>query len=242
MRKRNLQNEKLDQIGRKLLETTRVRHDEIEQIVASPQLFDAVKARIKTEQRERKSKNLFGNRLSFTIWNWQSFSVASAVLIILVFGAFSFIVMRQPDQINDQIVQAPEMPIEVAPIEIPQPRQISQDLPELAIKKKPFVKPKIKQAFFEKEKAQPKKAERKQIPAKKPGNIANDPGGEFYALNYVGNPNQTGEALRVVRTELSRSTLFALGVNLPIENESEKIKTDLLVGMDGVARAIRFVE
>ncbi len=29
--------------------------------------------------------------------------------------------------------------------------------------------------------------------------------------------------------------------NLPIENESEKIKTDLLVGADGVARAIRLV-
>ena len=69
----------------------------------------------------------------------------------------------------------------------------------------------------------------------------NETPGEFYALTAAGNPSENGEELRVVRAELSRSSLFALGVNMPIENESEKIKTDLLVGADGVARAIRLV-
>ena len=65
--------------------------------------------------------------------------------------------------------------------------------------------------------------------------------GEFYALTNAGNLEDAAE-LKIIRTELSRASLFALGVNLPIENETEKFKTDLLVGSDGVARAIRFVK
>jgi hypothetical protein len=66
--------------------------------------------------------------------------------------------------------------------------------------------------------------------------------GDFYALTYAGNLGETGEDWQIIRTEISRSSLFALGVNLSIENESEKLKTDLLVGSDGIPRAIRFVK
>jgi hypothetical protein len=41
---------------------------------------------------------------------------------------------------------------------------------------------------------------------------------------------------------MSRARLLALGVAVQTENEIEKIKTDLLVGSDGVARAIRLVK
>ena len=57
MRKQDLQKGELDQTGRKLLETARISNEEIEKIAAAPQLFDAVKARIKTEQREHKSRS-----------------------------------------------------------------------------------------------------------------------------------------------------------------------------------------
>ncbi len=59
MNKRNLQNEELDRIGRKLLDAAKVRSDEIEQIIGSPLLVDAVKARIETERRERNLKKRF---------------------------------------------------------------------------------------------------------------------------------------------------------------------------------------
>jgi hypothetical protein len=47
---------------------------------------------------------------------------------------------------------------------------------------------------------------------------------------------------RVVRVEMPRSALFALGVDLPLENGTRAVKADLLVGADGIPRGIRLVE
>jgi hypothetical protein len=47
---------------------------------------------------------------------------------------------------------------------------------------------------------------------------------------------------RVIRVDLPRASLISLGVNIPLENDKQIIKTDLLIGPDGVPRAIRLVE
>ena len=62
---------------------------------------------------------------------------------------------------------------------------------------------------------------------------------EFYPLTFAGDPVETTSGGRVMQVELSRSSLFAMGFNIPIENGAELVKADLLVGPDGVARAIR---
>lgn len=65
---------------------------------------------------------------------------------------------------------------------------------------------------------------------------------EFYQLTFAGNLKSSEEELQVVRVELPRSSLIALGLKLPIENEEAQIKTDLLVSSDGITRAIRLVK
>jgi hypothetical protein len=49
------------------------------------------------------------------------------------------------------------------------------------------------------------------------------------------------ESLQLVRVELPRSALVSFGLPMNVERADERIKADLLVGDDGVARAIRFV-
>jgi hypothetical protein len=66
--------------------------------------------------------------------------------------------------------------------------------------------------------------------------------GDFYALSYAGDPNETERGGRIVRVDVPRSTLFAMGIDVPLENESETVKADLLIGSDGVTRAIRVVK
>jgi hypothetical protein len=66
--------------------------------------------------------------------------------------------------------------------------------------------------------------------------------GDFYALSYAGDPNETERGGRIVRVDIPRSTLFAMGVDVPLENETETVKADLLIGSDGVTRAIRVVK
>jgi hypothetical protein len=65
---------------------------------------------------------------------------------------------------------------------------------------------------------------------------------DFYAVSYAGDPHETERGGRIVRVDIPRSTLFAMGINVPLENESATVKADLLVGSDGVTRGIRVVE
>lgn len=46
---------------------------------------------------------------------------------------------------------------------------------------------------------------------------------------------------RVVRVELPRSALVSMGLPVNMERTGESVKADVLLGEDGVARAIRFV-
>jgi len=70
--------------------------------------------------------------------------------------------------------------------------------------------------------------------------VSHDPDEDFYPVSYSGDPDEMGGG-RIIRVELPRSTLFAMGVNIPLENDSPTIKADLLVGRDGVTRAVRVV-
>lgn len=46
----------------------------------------------------------------------------------------------------------------------------------------------------------------------------------------------------VVRVELSPSALAAMGLPVNIEQTDSRIKADVVLGDDGVARAVRFVK
>lgn len=246
MKKRDLQNEKLGEIGRKLLATARVSDEELDRIVGSPKLFDGIKAGIKAGRQERAAQTSFGDWRNFLVWNWQKTGAALAVLMFFALGAFGLIVLTKQDLSSNlaEKIAPPEINLPGAPDEIPQPVETPEATPEIVKTTNSGRKNRVsfQKAVFKNEAAAavPKRTPRRKNPVKRQPEF--EPAGEFYALAYAGNPGETGENLRLVRAELSRASLFALGVNLPIENESEKIKTDLLVGADGVAKAIRFVK
>ncbi len=62
---------------------------------------------------------------------------------------------------------------------------------------------------------------------------------DFVPLLYGGDPMLTQTA--VVRVELSGAMLQSLGFPLPGEPSARRVQADLMLGEDGVARAIRFV-
>jgi hypothetical protein len=63
---------------------------------------------------------------------------------------------------------------------------------------------------------------------------------EFLPLTYGGNLSQLDDG-QVVRVELPRSALQSFGLPVNAERVGERVKADVLLGHDGVARAIRFV-
>lgn len=63
---------------------------------------------------------------------------------------------------------------------------------------------------------------------------------EFLPLTYGANLSQLDDG-QVVRVELPRSALQSFGLPMNAERAGERVKADVLLGHDGVARAIRFV-
>jgi len=63
---------------------------------------------------------------------------------------------------------------------------------------------------------------------------------DFMPLTYGSNLSQLDEG-QVVRVELSRSVLQSFGFPINSERAGERVKADILLGHDGVARAIRFI-
>jgi hypothetical protein len=223
MSKKNFQNEELDRVARDLLGAARVGDDEIEKIIAAPNLFASVKTRIQKERFAPKPK-----AIGFPVWNWQT---ALAILTLAMLGAAAAIVFKM--QNSPQTAEKTIEPSIATPIAQP------ENPPQIREPEKTF-DDRVQRVDLKTKKAKlPNRIERSKKVDQTPTETSD---GEFYALALAGNWETDAENLRIVRTELSRSELFALGVNLPVENDTQKIKTDLLVGANGVPKAIRFVE
>jgi hypothetical protein len=63
---------------------------------------------------------------------------------------------------------------------------------------------------------------------------------DFFPLSYGGD-QKTIERGEVIRVQMPRSALIRLGLPVNVERADTPVKADLLVGEDGLARAIRFV-
>lgn len=230
MNKRNLQNEKLDEIGRELLEAARIRDEEIERMISAPQLFNSVKAKIRTEKPAPKAGRMF----VFPVWSRSRIGLAFGVLAILLVSVTGLIgvVTRRPSLTAG--VTASDVSLPAAPRKSPefyQPNEVQSPHRDVAQRTN----------FKEKSLALRKSAAKTDL-AKRSRPAAREEEEAFYPLTFTGDPEDAKNDAQIIRVELPRSSLIALGVTPPTENQAENIKTELLIGSDGVTRGIRFVK
>ena len=64
---------------------------------------------------------------------------------------------------------------------------------------------------------------------------------DFMPIGYV-NSASLQDGGSVVRVELPRSTIVSMGFAVNMDRYGERVKADVLMGADGLARAIRFVQ
>jgi hypothetical protein len=64
---------------------------------------------------------------------------------------------------------------------------------------------------------------------------------QFMPLGYAG-PINLQDGGQLVRVELPRSAMLSMGLPVNMDRYSERVKADVLLGADGLARAIRFVQ
>ena len=80
-------------------------------------------------------------------------------------------------------------------------------------------------------------SENEQMASLRSSEIATD----FIPLRYT-NPAQFQEGGQIVRVEIPRSALANFGLPVNMERYNERVKADVLYGVDGLAHAIRFVK
>ena len=78
-------------------------------------------------------------------------------------------------------------------------------------------------------------------PAQVANHVTNEIATDFIPLSYMSTAGlQDGG--QIVRVQLPRSALANFGLPVNMDRYNEKVKADVLVGVDGTARAIRFVQ
>ncbi|HVF46467.1 MAG TPA: hypothetical protein VNA17_02765 [Pyrinomonadaceae bacterium] len=216
MNTRKLDNRTIDALGQKLFESSHLADAEIDAIVSNDQLFDSVWKRIASEAAEPKASLPALLPLSLKVAAFPAF-------LIIAIATAGLLTSEEAVQVvsKDQIPEGP--PESARPVSDPPQGKVEELSAGRAIK-----------AEFRSPKPQPRRAAKK--PQNKPVPVPDD---EFYAVSYTGEDTAGG---RIMRVELNRSALFALGVNLPLENDAATVKTDLLIGSDGVTRGLRIVK
>lgn len=226
MNKQVVKNAELDRIADSLLKRSALKYDEIDEIVARRDLFLSVKRRVVGSENRRP---ISGPALVFRP-RVLSYASLVVVAVITVISAVEAIVNRNNGlhKAAPTVVRAPESPTRQK--EQPNFAQSTpqQDEKETSIQQAVY-RPRLEKPTVK----GPYHPPRNTAPEEQPL--------EFYALADMSSMEPVTGG-RVVRVDLPRASLVSLGVNIPLGSDKQIIKTDLLIGPDGVPRAIRLVE
>jgi hypothetical protein len=224
--KEQLANKQVDEIGVKVLRSAYLTDEAIDEIVAAPDLFERVNAAIRAREHERCRPMLAPNRLNARTWQ---IAVASAA--VLVVSAIVGIGIRNLASKESSPVVAtaikPSLPVTGAePHNVNIPSE-TVDLP------KPGNLPSVQKVNVSRTKPIRHRSN--------PRHVVEEPG-EYYAIAYGAAADDTEDEGQTVRVEIPRTSLFAMGVDLPVENENSRVKADLVIGSDGVMKGVRIIK
>lgn len=232
--KKGYDNQKLDQIGKRLFDTEPLAATVIDDIVAKPDLFSLVRERIAADKAAsiaelRKTSPV---RRYVIAYSGMALTVLAAAGAIYLYTPSKYI----PSKPETTTIKAPVQVVNSKVPDIADPEVVRSEVPpqpitgKLSADRTTKDEPKAEKAIL-----------LRTEPVSRPRRIA-EPDTRFLPVSYTGDPDEMSGGGQVVRVEMKRSSLFALGVNIPLENDDTVIKADLLIGRDGVTRAIRVID
>ncbi|MBK7392102.1 MAG: hypothetical protein IPI64_02235 [Chloracidobacterium sp.] len=222
----------LDAIGKILLANSAVPEDKIDEIVAKPNLFAGVLNRIADDKAQTAGiapKRIF-------VPQYAAAFASVLIMIAAVFGTYRYIQINSSNNSNEfraakTVVQVPvEIPVAARPDFPPKEENFGKPSPGRAsnpdtVAERVAFRPPVRNTTRKQE-----------------TEFIEEPQGDFYPVSYASDLAESVDGGSVIRVDMTRSSLFALGISLPLENDSETVKADLLVGRDGVTRGIRVVK
>ena len=233
-KQQKLEGEQLEQIKQTLLHALEPSEDEIAAVASAPELYDRVRTRIAAEQRRRAqakalpaertallpSLNALLNRSKALHW-----ALAAAGVLLFVLAAQRGLLTRAPQPTAPGPETKMAQTVNSAPLpDVPQAtNERSKEQAETGGVNAPDLGSRRDHAAYRRARA----VERE---------ITTD----FLPLTYVADAAQ--ESGQVVRVRIPRAALASFGLPVNVERVNELIKADIVIGEDGLARAIRFVQ
>lgn len=238
-------NNKIERIERKILSKKKYQID-LDKIVDSPDLFKRITAGIEAKESSRKSKTASDVWTIFSYRNWKTVGAAFGVLAVCFAGLLFTSLFIKRDLSGSDLakqIELPEIREQNALIENPESSpDTDSDETKISVERALNKPERTAKINFKNKAAQAKKRTAKSKTMRKSPRSEDETESEFYPLMLAEDLEEAREDGKIIRVELSRSSLLALGFNPPPESEIIKVKTDLLLGSDGVARGIRFVK
>ena len=229
MPRRKVDNKTVDAIGRKLFERDLLSVDEIDRIIDQPGLFELVNQRIAALEPASTAP---GRRS----WNWIPALAGSFASLAILAVLAAAVIDRNSVGTTKPAVTYTQIPDAAPGVARP------DDPPKPVVTKLSAGRaPLSDDTGVRAEKAAYRRPESR-VANLRTRPAAYEPEAEFYPVAYTGDPAETAGGGRIIRVDLNRSALFALGIDVPLENDRATVRADLLVGMDGVTRAVRLVE
>ena len=215
-------NKTLDSLGEKLIRASRRERVDIDAIIGNEKFFEGVLKRINDDAQKTRR---------FSVFTSQRLAVVGSLATLLFVGAVAFNIYRPMTRGSAAVFgKVPVAEPETKPGPVGPPPVANESNYSAGLGKHD----EAVYSDIERPAARPRaiKASAREV--------SDETDEDFYPVSYSGDPSEMGGG-RVIRVDLPRSTLFAMGVNIPLENDSPTVKADLLVGPDGVTRAVRVV-
>lgn len=239
---RKISDEQLDKIAKNLLQNFALDDETLEEIAESPKLWWSVRNKIEAEKTRHEKSWFFVFRPQILAFG--------ALAIVVCFGLTALFLNSKTDSnkttaeknpVQNQAEESAKKSEDLANIspnenfENPAISQKSNPIPEkVSVKNiEPKVKFVAKNQTVEISTKQPNKPSKKEGLPKKAEETKTD----FIALSYAANT----ESGQIVRVKVPSSMMVSLGVATNVEKESKLVSAEVIIGDDGLARAIRFI-
>lgn len=243
MKKRVIEDKSLKKVGAQIMEAACLTDQEIEEIISKPSFFDSIATEIEREKMRREEVKISGGHsilLNLTLQK-EALAFGGLLLFSIAFLGLFFLGKHFSSKTlpyENVISQAREQTTQ--PFENKLPVEMDTAQPPKAFDKKikrerPVQKASLKESKSRQLSGELLQKKRWQSPVTKVQE-------EFYPLAFAAELNNADDGRHIVKAELSSKELNRMGLYLPLQNQDEVFKTELIISSDNVPLAVRFLK
>jgi hypothetical protein len=238
---KKLSDEQLDKIARNLLKDFTLDDAAIDEIAESPKLWWSVRNRIEAEKTRREKSWFFAFRPQILAFGALAMVICVGLAALFLNSKNDSQPIAKVDSVQsptEEKVKTPENSAVVLPkddFKKPEISKKSESNPVYAKVPVKNIEPKAK--LIAKNQLRETSAKQANNSSKVLSKTPEETKTDFIALSYAANTDSG----QIVRVKVPSAMMVSLGVATNVEKESKLVSAEVIIGDDGLARAIRFI-